>query len=63
MTTVLEIEKAIEKLPPSDLHQLSDWLEDYKMTLAASDAVFAMLDEEDGGGDQVIDPEAQEKAS
>jgi hypothetical protein len=63
MTTLLEIEKAIEKLPPGDLHQLSDWLEDYKMTLAASDSMFAMLDEEDGGSDQLVESEACETSS
>ncbi len=62
MTTVLEIEKAIEQLPPADLCKLSDWLDDYKMTLAASDTIFAMLDADDGGGDQ-LDPEAVEAGS
>jgi hypothetical protein len=63
MTTVLEIEKAIGKQPPVEVQQLIDWLEDYRMTLVGSDVVFAMLDKEDGGGDQLVDPESHERAS
>ncbi len=29
MSTILEIESAIEKLPEQDLHQLSGWFDEY----------------------------------
>lgn len=47
MSTVTEIELAIEKLPPSELSRFLAWLDDYRATLGASEALFAMYDQED----------------
>ena len=58
MTSVLEIEKAIQKLPQEDYGQLRQWIEDYDLehdTVSASAQVAQMLDDEDGGGDQLTD--------
>lgn len=48
MSTVLEIEKAIERLPALELMELGQWLDEQRGMLAASDAVFQMLDNEEG---------------
>ncbi len=58
MTSVLEIEKAIQKLPQEDYGHLRQWIEDYDLehdTAAASAQIAQMLDDEDGGGDQFTD--------
>jgi len=58
MTTVLEIEEAIKKLPEDDYRQLRDWIEDYEVEqglLASSAHIAQMLDEEEGGQSQLID--------
>jgi hypothetical protein len=47
MSTVAEIEAAIEKLPPTELSELVAWLEEYQVMISASDALFAMYDEEE----------------
>jgi hypothetical protein len=47
VSTVTEIELAIEKLPPSELSQLLAWLDDYRAVVGASEALFAMYDQED----------------
>lgn len=47
MSTVVEIESAIEKLPPSELSQLLAWLDDYRAMVGASEALFAMYDREE----------------
>lgn len=47
MSTVAEIEAAIEKLPPADLSELVAWLEEYQVMVSASDALFGMYDEEE----------------
>ncbi|CAN5292020.1 hypothetical protein BH23VER1_BH23VER1_05470 [soil metagenome] len=52
MTDVLEIEKAIEKLPPEDYGRLRDWIENYDLerdTEAVSSCIAEVLDGEDGG--------------
>jgi hypothetical protein len=57
MTTVFEIEKAIEKLPREEYGQLRGWIENYELESEAvfsSAAIGAMLDEEDGGESQLI---------
>lgn len=56
MRDVLEIEKAIEKLPREDYAKLRDWIEKYDLetdAVMASACIADMLDEEDGGGDQL----------
>ena len=47
MATVAEIETAIEKLPPQNVEELAAWLDEYRQTLHASDAVFSIYDEEE----------------
>jgi hypothetical protein len=47
MSTVSEIETAIEKLPPAKVEELAAWLDEYRQTLHASEAVFTLFDEEE----------------
>jgi hypothetical protein len=47
MSTVTESEAAIEKLPPADYRQLLTWIEEHQAMLGASEALFAMYDEEE----------------
>ena len=47
MSTVLEIEAAIEKLPPAELGELLAWIEEYRAMAGASEALFAMYDAEE----------------
>ena len=47
MSTVVEIESAIQRLPPSELNQLLAWLDDYRAMVGASEALFAMYDREE----------------
>ncbi len=47
MSTVAEIEAAIEKLPPAELSELLAWLEEYQAMISASDSLFAMYDDEE----------------
>ena len=46
MSTVAEIEAAIEKLPPAEFGELLAWIEEYQAMVGASQALFAMYDEE-----------------
>jgi len=50
MSTVAEIESAIEKLPRAELAELLAWLDDYQAMIGASEALFAMYDEEEQSG-------------
>jgi predicted transcriptional regulator YdeE len=47
MSTVTEIETAIEKLPPQKVEELAAWLDEYRQTTHASDATFSLYDEEE----------------
>ena len=47
MSTVAEIEAAIEKLPPDEFGKLLAWIEEYRAMVGASEALFAMYDEEE----------------
>jgi hypothetical protein len=47
MSSVSEIESAIEKLPPAKVEELAAWLDEYRRTLQAADAVFALYEEEE----------------
>jgi hypothetical protein len=51
MSTVAEIEAAIEQL-----REVAAWPEEYRATINASAEVFAMLDAEEGEGDQWHEP-------
>lgn len=58
MTSVLEIEEAIKKLPEHEYTQLREWIEDYELEqglLASSARIAQMLDEEESGESQLID--------
>jgi|GEM_PF-1163038 len=52
MSTVLEIEKAIEKLPREQLSELREWFDEYAAMTAASASVFALYDREEEEGQQ-----------
>lgn len=48
MSTVLEIEKAIESLSTAEMLEVGEWLDVQRGMIAASESVFQMLDEEEG---------------
>lgn len=48
MSTVLEIEKAIQSLPTSPILEVAEWLDLQRGMIAASEDVFEMLDAEEG---------------
>lgn len=50
MSTVAEIEAAIEKLPSVDFGELLAWIDDYRSMLSASETLFTMYDEEEQSG-------------
>jgi hypothetical protein len=52
MSTVLEIEKAIEQLSPEQLAELRDWFDEYAELVAASASVLDLYDAEEGEGQQ-----------
>jgi hypothetical protein len=47
MSTVVEIESAIERLTPSEVAELAGWLIEYQQIVQASAEVFAMYDREE----------------
>ena len=47
MSTVAEIESAIEKLPPAKFSALLAWIEEYQAMVGASQTLFAIYDEEE----------------
>lgn len=50
MSTVAEIEAAIEKLPSPEFSELLAWIDDYRAMLSASETLFTMYDEEEQRG-------------
>jgi hypothetical protein len=58
MTTVLEIEKAIEQLPEADQRKLAEWFEDHRLVVESSAVLAEFYDQEDGGQSQLVDDEA-----
>ena len=48
VSTVAEIESAIEQLPVNQVLEIAAWLEEYQATINASAEVFALLDAEEG---------------
>ncbi|MGA3172748.1 MAG: hypothetical protein ABSE62_17245 [Chthoniobacteraceae bacterium] len=56
MSTVAEIEFAIEQLPVEQVREVAAWLDEYQATINASAEVFSMLDSEEGQGDQWREP-------
>ena len=49
MSTVTEIEAAIEKLPATDYRNLMAWIMERQALAGASESLFAMYDEEEQG--------------
>jgi hypothetical protein len=47
MSTVAEIESAIEKLPRDKFCELLEWLDEYRAMVGASDALFSLYDQEE----------------
>ncbi len=55
MSTVTEIEAAIERLPSNELRTLVNWIEEYAAAIGASETLFGMYDaeeEQSGAGSQ-----------
>ena len=52
MSTVLEIEKAIESLSTEEMRQLFAWIEEKQAMVAATATMFTLYDEEEGEGQQ-----------
>jgi len=48
MSTIAEIETAIEKLPTQQMLEIAAWLDDQRAMLQASEGVFAALDAGEG---------------
>lgn len=47
MSTVVEIEGAIERLSQAELSELAKWFEEYQQMVVASSEIFAMYDREE----------------
>lgn len=47
MSTVVEIEDAITKLPTGQLLEVAAWLDDYRVMIQSSESLFERLDAED----------------
>ena len=47
MSTVAEIESAIERLQPSEVAEIAAWLDEYQQMIQASAEMFAMYDREE----------------
>ena len=58
MSTVAEIESAIEKLPTEQLLEVAAWLDEHRTMLHVSEALFQSLDAEEGetAGRQWLEP-------
>lgn len=48
MSTVAEIESALERLPTAQLLEVASWLDERRAMLSSSEDLFQRLDEEDG---------------
>ena len=47
MSTVVEIENAIERLSQPELSELAGWFEEYQQMISASGEMFALYDREE----------------
>ena len=47
MSTVAEIEEAIERLPEPELSELARWFDEYQQMVGASGEMFALYDREE----------------
>jgi hypothetical protein len=50
MSTIMEIENAIEKLPTAQLLEIAAWLDEQRAMIQASEGMLAALDAEEGAG-------------
>jgi hypothetical protein len=50
MSTVAEIESAIERLQPTEVAQLAAWVEEYQQMIHASAEMLALFDQEEASG-------------
>ena len=50
MTTVLEIERAIERLPAPEMDQLAAWFDEFRASVLTTEAVFLSYDIAEGEG-------------
>ena len=48
MSTITEIETAIEKLPTEQMLEIAAWLDEQRAMVQASEGIFAALDAEEG---------------
>ena len=48
MSSVVEIEKAIESLPTSEMLEVAEWLDAQRGMIAAAETTFQMLDDQEG---------------
>ncbi len=55
MTTALEIQKALERLPEREQRKVAEWFEDHRLIVASSVTLSAIYGEEDGGQNQLTD--------
>lgn len=55
MTTALEIEKALERLPESEQKNVAAWFKDHRLIVASSATLASIYDDEDGGENQLTD--------
>lgn len=47
MSSVVEIEKAIESLPTSEMLEVAEWLDAQRGMIAAAETTFQMLDDQE----------------
>jgi hypothetical protein len=47
MSSVAEIESAIERLSPAEVNQVAAWLEEYQQMINASATMFTLYDREE----------------
>ena len=47
MSSVAEIESAIERLSPAEVAELAAWLEEYQQIINASAEIFTLYDKEE----------------
>ena len=55
MTTALEIERAIERLPEAEQRKLADWFDDHRLIVESSAVMASFYDDEDGGENQITE--------
>jgi hypothetical protein len=56
VSTVTEIEAAIERLPSDELRALVNWIEEYAAAIGASETLFGIYDA--GGAERCREPSA-----